>query len=395
MNVISDMRGEPKLFRINPKSHQMESIQEVDFAQLGVRERRDIQEWVAANPVILGDDLLIIGKEFSGFDITNERLDLLAVDLDGRLVIIEIKRDDSGTDAHWQAIKYASYFQRATADEIVGMAAAYWDESQEDAVDRLQQHLATDDLNALNNDQRIILASHRFAPEVTSAALWLNQKVSNEDLLTCIKLTPYQDTQQDSLYVHASTIIPVPGADKYLVGIEQNSQKESSSGSSFRAKLAETFARSKNHETSPFVKKVGQLTLGGLPEEIRPDKTGKWAGDGRDRRYFHLWYSRPPWGNWKVNYSVDLRPQKESDKWQAVVLFENRQKLSLPALEGISLNAQHEVAPHGIYTFVKIGPDTLNDNFANRIAEILREFIEQITPIVDDFGNESGEEDED
>ena len=28
----------------------------------------------------------------------------------------------------------------------------------------------------LNNDQRIILASHRFAPEVTSAALWLNEK---------------------------------------------------------------------------------------------------------------------------------------------------------------------------------------------------------------------------
>ncbi len=388
------MSGEPKLFRINPQNHQMESIQEVDFAQLGVRERRDIQEWVAANPVILGDDLLIIGKEFSGFDITNERLDLLAVDLDGRLVIIEVKRDDSGTDAHWQAIKYASYFQRATADEIVGMAATYWAESQEDAVNRLQKHLATDDLNALNNDQRIILASHRFAPEVTSAALWLNQKVSNEDLLTCIKLTPYQDTQHETLYVHASMIIPVPGADKYLVGIEQSSQKESGSGSSFRAKLAETFARSKNHETSPFVKKVGELALSGLPDEIRPDKTGKWAGDGRDRRYYHLWYSRPPWGNWKVNYSVDLRPQKESDKWQAVVLFENRQKLPLQALDGIGLNAQQEVAPHGIYTFVRTSPDTLNDNFANKIAEILRGFIEQITPIVDDFGNESSEEDE-
>ncbi len=32
--------------------------------------------------------------------------------------------------------------------------------------------------------------------------------------------------------------------------------------------------------------------------------------------------------------------------------------------------------------------------FAKKIAEILREFIVQITPIVDDYGNESGEEDE-
>ena len=103
------MSSEPQLFRINPENRQSDRIQEVDFARLGLRERQDIQEWVAANPGILGDDLLIIGKEFSGFDRTNERLDLLAVDSNGRLVIVELKRDDTGADAHWQAIKYASY----------------------------------------------------------------------------------------------------------------------------------------------------------------------------------------------------------------------------------------------------------------------------------------------
>ena len=50
-------------------------MQEIEFAELGFQERRDIQEWVAKNPSILGDKLLIIGKEFSGFDRTNERLD--------------------------------------------------------------------------------------------------------------------------------------------------------------------------------------------------------------------------------------------------------------------------------------------------------------------------------
>ena len=213
------MSGEPQLFRINPEDRQSDKVEEVDFAKLGFQERRHIQEWVAANPQILSDDLLIIGKEFSGFDRTDERLDLLAVDRDGRLVVIELKRDDSGTDAHWQAIKYASYLQRATADEIVGMAAKHWNESQDDAVTRLLQHLGTDDLNALNNDQRIILASHRFAPEVTSAALWLNRKVPSEDLITCVKLTPHQDTHTGTLYVQASTIIPIPGTDEYLVGI--------------------------------------------------------------------------------------------------------------------------------------------------------------------------------
>ena len=52
------MSGEPQLYRINPESRESEKIQEVEFSQLGLQERQDIQEWVAANPGILGDDLL-------------------------------------------------------------------------------------------------------------------------------------------------------------------------------------------------------------------------------------------------------------------------------------------------------------------------------------------------
>ena len=47
------MSGEPQLYRVEPESRQTDRIEEVDFAQLGLRERRDIQEWVAANPGIL------------------------------------------------------------------------------------------------------------------------------------------------------------------------------------------------------------------------------------------------------------------------------------------------------------------------------------------------------
>ena len=61
----------PQLFRIDDSSRKSEEIMEVEFSQLGFRERRDIQEWITANPGILGEGLLIIAKEFSGFDRTN------------------------------------------------------------------------------------------------------------------------------------------------------------------------------------------------------------------------------------------------------------------------------------------------------------------------------------
>ena len=109
-----------------------------------MQERRDIQEWVADNPGILSEDLLIINKEFSGFDRTDERLDLLAVDKEGKLVIIELKRDDSGKDAHWQAIKYASYLHHAKKEDIIRMLADHEKVSDEDALDQLLRHLNQD-----------------------------------------------------------------------------------------------------------------------------------------------------------------------------------------------------------------------------------------------------------
>ena len=135
------MSKEPQLFRVDPSTMDSKALQEVEFAQLGLRERSDIQEWVDRNPGIMGEDLLIIAKEFSGFDRTSERLDLLAVDYSGTLVVIELKRDDTGADAYWQAIKYASYLRRANEAEIIGMLADHAKISEEDAGAKLLKHL--------------------------------------------------------------------------------------------------------------------------------------------------------------------------------------------------------------------------------------------------------------
>ena len=78
----------------------------------------------------------------------------------------------------------------------------------------------------------------------------------------------------------------------------------------------------------------------------------------------------------------------------AIISFENRQRLPLPALESSNLNVEQAIDSHGIFSFVRAGPDNLNDSFANNIADTLRELISQITPVVNDLENEGGEEDE-
>ena len=377
------MSHEPQLFRVDPESRESKRIEEVDFRQLGFQERRDIQEWVAANPGILGEDLLIIGKEFSGFDRTNERLDLLAVDSDGRLVVIELKRDDTGANAHWQAIKYASYLQHATAEQIAGMLADYKKVSQENALEELVQHLGGDDLNALNNDQRIVLASHRFAPEVTSAALWLNSKVPSEDLITCVTMTPYRDANTGSLYLQATTIIPVPGVEDYVVGIGGSSKHT--------ATLRRASLRNRGDEVTAFARKVGQLAMQGLPGAILPDKRSRWAEGSPDVRHYRFWYSRDPWRKADLYYAITFRPvEGEPEQRWVNVRFRDDQKRTREALEGIRLDAGQKIDHMGVY--VEMRNDTLNDNFAGGIADMLRQFIEKITPIVDNLEDETNEE---
>ena len=98
------------MYKIDKASNNVVKLEERLFKQLSIREREHLQEWIAKNPDMLGEELLIIQKEFDGFNDTQERLDLLAVDKKGGLVVIENKLDDTGRNVVWQALKYASYF---------------------------------------------------------------------------------------------------------------------------------------------------------------------------------------------------------------------------------------------------------------------------------------------
>jgi RecB family endonuclease NucS len=106
------------MFLIDTQNKKAISLAKSTFSELKLSERYDLQEWIVGNPRILGENLLIIQKEFDGFSDTNERLDLLALDESGKLVIIENKLDDSGKDVVWQALKYVSYCATLTKSEI-------------------------------------------------------------------------------------------------------------------------------------------------------------------------------------------------------------------------------------------------------------------------------------
>jgi hypothetical protein len=50
------------MYRVQIEKKQLTKLPLVSFADLGLKERFDIQEWIANEPSILGENLLIIAK---------------------------------------------------------------------------------------------------------------------------------------------------------------------------------------------------------------------------------------------------------------------------------------------------------------------------------------------
>jgi hypothetical protein len=206
------------MYRVDIENKKLIEIPATTYSELNLRERFDIQEWIAGTPEILGEPLMIISKELilpSG-----RRLDLLAVDKEGALVVIELKRDNSGSDVEWQAIKYASYCSSFSYDDIYKHFAEYLGTDGDDAQVKIEGFINCEPED-LNQRQRIILVAKEFHSEVISAVLWLRESEIN---IECIRLTPYFD-QKGELFINPEIIIPLPEAKDYIQK-KESKQKE-------------------------------------------------------------------------------------------------------------------------------------------------------------------------
>ena len=208
------------MYKINTADNRLSRLEVKSFSSLGFTERHHLQEWLANEPDALGEELLIIQKEFDGFDDTRERLDLLALDKDGVLVIIENKLDDTGRDVVWQALKYASYCSNLSKPQLISIYQQYLDKYCDggNAKELICDFLNSPDIDEVvlnsGHQQRLMFVAANFRKEVTNTALWL---LSNGIQLQCFKVTPF--AMGESLFLNVDQIIPTPEVKELMIGI--------------------------------------------------------------------------------------------------------------------------------------------------------------------------------
>ena len=219
------------MFTLDSNSNRIQPIIKNSFHDLGFSERHHLQEWIANEPTALGEELLIIQKEFDGFDETRERLDLLALDKEGNLVIIENKLDDSGRNIVWQALKYVSYCSSLSKKQVIAIYQKYLQrhcaDSSQSAEERICDFLEKPDLDEasinVGTNQRIMLVAAQFRKEVTSTALWL---ISKGISVQCMKVTPY--SLKDEIIIDLVQVIPTPESKDLMIGLSIKDAEEQS-----------------------------------------------------------------------------------------------------------------------------------------------------------------------
>lgn len=386
------------LYRIHSEEKLLQAVKEINFADFNFKERYDIQEWVESTPEVLGEELLIIAKELSYFDSTRERADLVAIDKQGNIVVIELKRDDSGTGVEWQAIKYASYLSKFKVSDIVNIFVNYLEKinnknevNEEIASQMILDFIDEDDLTLINKNQRIILVSHRFAKEVTSAVNWLIEKHDMDAKV--VQLIPYYDQDKNSYYIQSNTILPIPGEDDLIIKASGKTKFEKNYG---------VGPVKKSDEVALFFNDLKIKLSLVLDKELMPTKTSRWAGVGNNFRYFHFWYENSLWDNRNLSYKIWLFDNTNSKKERRNnfgIYFDFYKKYLLEKgiteerlndlikftknvnIEGFNF---HTVSNNGFYLEKLIKNDGLSDKVQKILIDVFKKLIEETKIKVDE-----------
>ena len=209
--------NEEQLYIVN--GAKAEPARRITLTAAGMLERQHLQEWVIAHPEILGEDVKVITFEFDRWltgsgETTWERLDVLALDRTGKLVVAELKRDVAPDSVMVQALNYAAMVSRFSLDLL---AEAYGtrtgsDHSTPELLNELREWAP-----ALSDETlappRIVIVAEDFRPVTRNTCMFLIEQGLD---LRLVKVQLYQ-LSNDELALTASQLLPVPDTEEFMV----------------------------------------------------------------------------------------------------------------------------------------------------------------------------------
>ncbi len=174
-----------KIYSITPDNKFKE------YAEIGFQDEHQesvLETWLENNPekIIESGSLLIIGRQVTTS--LGSFIDLLAIDRQGDLVVIELKRDRTPRETLAQALEYSSFVEKLGYEQLDEIFRNF---SGDEALNLAQYHrvyfnMVSDEAVVFNNDQRIVIVGQKITPEIRQTATFLRNKGVR---VTCLEFT--------------------------------------------------------------------------------------------------------------------------------------------------------------------------------------------------------------
>ena len=214
------------VFRVDSSGRFSGEVKPIRLEAAAYTERGHLQQWVLDHPEIVGSDVLIITSEYDQWqdgagEQVGDRLDVLGLDRDGRLVVVEIKRGRAPRFTDLQAIGYAAMVSRFTAETLIVAHQAFLrqrgessgrDETEQQLLDHVAGGVLTDEMFS---SPRIVILAEDFSPSLLSSIMWLSR--SGIDISLRQVQLYRQEPSSDSLFATVSQVWPLPEAEDLAV----------------------------------------------------------------------------------------------------------------------------------------------------------------------------------
>ena len=211
------------MLRIDRQGRTLRQLEQVRLPQAGLLERNDIQQMILNSPEAffaeMGEPLLLVGEEVHPTDFVDDRIDLLAIDQQGASVVIELKRGTNKLQL-LQALAYAAMIAKWDRAQLVNQRARLTNKPFDDAEDDIEQFLL-EDIDNLNQVQRVLLMAEDFDYEVLVTAEWLTEQYDLD--IRCYRLALSADGQME--FLTCTCIFPPPEITQHA--IQRSARRES------------------------------------------------------------------------------------------------------------------------------------------------------------------------
>jgi hypothetical protein len=238
------------MFKVNEETLSVEVANEVNFSEVGWTEPDEIEDMVANNLEKFVDvngkeeNLIVVGRQVS--DESRGRNDIVALDGNGNIVLIEIKRDlkDSKRrreNIESQAVRYAAALAKIDSPRelLSKMYSEYYSrfgkssEDQEEGAARkkLYDFLETNDIEFedINRTQRIVLFASGYSERALSSLAWLSKNGVN---ITVLKGSLFKHGGE--LMLDVKQLLPVVDEEEYFIDIPERDSSTTRSSSRSR-----------------------------------------------------------------------------------------------------------------------------------------------------------------